>query len=269
LDIWKGNTTTENTKVLQFTYSGTSNQLWNIVPADAGQFILRSAKVPSPYLAASGGLVKGSALVISNDPARALKFTFTPTTYLPDIAIVQDFRSVFDHGPKPARYQKYIMLHDTEGLSSPADIISGWASSGNRVAAHFIVDRDGTIYQCVPMDRIAHHAGYGDAGHNALFAVSVDGRDDMLGAQPIGSWAPDYGMNSFSIGIEMVHVTGGAAYTEAQLQAVDRLISYIDAYYGFESTIIDHKAWRSGNSDTSAAFAPYLRNYQTYRRHTP
>lgn len=55
--------------------------------------------------------------------------------------------------------------------------------------------------------------------------------------------------------------------TEAQLDALDALIAYIDDYYGFESEIIDHKAWRSGNSDTSPEFADYLESYQTKRIH--
>lgn len=36
-----------------------------------------------------------------------------------------------DHGPKPADCQKYIVLHDTEGDSSPADTIDWWESNGN------------------------------------------------------------------------------------------------------------------------------------------
>ena len=74
-------------------------------------------------------------------------------------------------------------------------------------------------------------------------------------------------MNSYSFGIELIH-KGNAAYPKAQLRALDRLIRYIDTYYGFESAIIDHKAWRSGNSDTSAAFKPYLKSYQKRRTHT-
>jgi N-acetyl-anhydromuramyl-L-alanine amidase AmpD len=74
-------------------------------------------------------------------------------------------------------------------------------------------------------------------------------------------------MNAYSVGIEMVHVGGSGYYPEEQLEALDSLIAYIDAYYGFESTIIDHKAWRSGNSDTSPEFADYLYNYQTIRKH--
>lgn len=65
----------------------------------------------------------------------------------------------------------------------------------------------------------------------------------------------------------MVHVGGSGDYPEAQLEALDGLIAYIDAYYGFESEIIDHKAWRTGNSDTSPEFAEYLANYQDHRTH--
>ena len=68
----------------------------------------------------------------------------------------------------------------------------------------------------------------------------------MKGTKDAPSWAQDYGMNSYSVGIEMVHVGGEGAYPEVQLEALDDLIAYIDAYYGTESTIIDHKAWRSG-----------------------
>ena len=182
--------------------------------------------------------------------------------------LTEDYRSSFDHGDKSAAYQKYIMLHDTEGDSSPQSIVDWWDSNGNLVAAHFIVGKDGSIMQCVPLDRIAHHAGYGDAGHNASFGVEDESRDDKLGTTSIGSWAPDYGMNSYSVGIEMVHVGGGSDdYPEAQLEALDALIAYIDAYYGFESEIVDHKAWRTGNSDTSSEFATYLANYQSTRTH--
>lgn len=173
----------------------------------------------------------------------------------------------FFHGEKPAKYQKYIVLHDTEGEGSAKSVISSWAANGNLIAAHFVVNRDGSIVQCVPLDKIAHHAGYGNPGKNKKYGVVDESRDDKLGPRKATKSLPDYGMNSYSVGIEMVHATGGSDYTKAQLEAVDGLIAYIDAYYGFESTIIDHKAWRAGNSDTSAAFAGYLKNYQDHRTH--
>lgn len=179
------------------------------------------------------------------------------------VNIIQDIRWQLSHGSKPAQYQKYIVLHDTEGGGSPQNVIDGWTSNGQRVAAHFVVGKDGTVVQCVPMDNIAHHAGYGNRGYNAQFGVPEDGRDDKRGTSSY-----DYGMNGYSIGIELVHEGwSGESYPETQLDALDRLIAYIDSYYGFQSTIIDHKMWAYGNSDTSAEFAGYLANYRSKRAH--
>ena len=183
------------------------------------------------------------------------------------LSIVDLSQEQFVHGQKPAECQKYIVLHDTEGDNDAASVVSYWAGNGNLVAAHFIVNKDGSVAQCAPLDAIVHHAGYGDTGHNAQFGVEDESRDDKLGTVPIGSAMADYGMNSYSVGIEMVHVGGSGDYPQAQLRALDDLIAYIDAYYGFGSAIIDHKAWRTGNSDTSEEFAGYLRNYQEARTH--
>ena len=183
------------------------------------------------------------------------------------LQLTEDYRESFVHGDKPAEFQKYIMLHDTEGEDEATGVIDYWDGNGNGVASHFVVNRDGTIVQCVPLDKITHHAGYGNEGHNEQFGIEEDGRDDMVGTTPIGDWAPDYGMNAWSVGIEMVHVGGGDEYPEEQLEALDALIAYIDTYYGFESQIIDHKEWREGNSDTSSEFAEYLANYQDHRTH--
>ena len=180
----------------------------------------------------------------------------------------KDIRASFDHGPKSAEYQKYIVLHDTEGEGSASGVVDWWDGNGQGVAAHFIVNKDGSIVQCVELDRITHHAGFGDTGHNQKYGTTDESRDDKVGTKSIGSWASDYGMNSYSIGIEMVHTGGSGDYPAAQLETLDNLVAYIDAYYGFESQIIDHKAWRSGNSDTSKEFAQYLANYQDHRTHS-
>lgn len=181
--------------------------------------------------------------------------------------IVEDMRPAFDHGEKGREFQRYIVLHDTESEADAASIVEYWDQAGAGVAAHFIVNRDGSIVQCVPLDRIAHHAGFGDTGHNELYGVMDESRDDKVGTVPIGGDMADYGMNSYSVGIEMAHV-GGQDYPEAQLEAVDALIAYVNSYYGFESRIIDHKGWRTGNSDTSPEFAAYLANYQAKGTHS-
>lgn len=186
-------------------------------------------------------------------------------TKIQNLNLTKDIRASFDHGFKGSEFQKYIVLHDTEGEGSASGVVDWWDNNGAGVAAHFVINKDGSIVQCVDLDRITHHAGYGDTGHNQKYGTTDESRDDKVGTQSIGSWASDYGMNSYSIGIEMVHVGGSGDYPQAQLEALDNLIAYIDAHYGFESEIIDHKAWRSGNSDTSPEFARYLANYQDHR----
>ena len=181
--------------------------------------------------------------------------------------IEEDYRESFVHGDKPAKYQKYIVLHDTEGDGPASGVVEYWDGSGSGVAAHFVVNKDGSIVQCVKLDKIAHHAGFGDTGHNEKYGVEDESRDDKVGTVELGEGVEDYGMNSYSIGIEMVHVGGEGDYPEEQLEALDGLIAYIDAYFGKESKIIDHKAWRTGNSDTSEEFAEYLKNYQDHRTH--
>jgi N-acetyl-anhydromuramyl-L-alanine amidase AmpD len=171
------------------------------------------------------------------------------------------------HGDKPVEFQKYIVLHDTEGDGEPEGIIDYCEGNERQIAAHFVVGKDGRIVQCVSIDKIAHHAGYGDTGHNEFYGVEEDSRDDKAGSTPIGDWASDYGMNSYSVGIEMVHVGGSGDYPEEQLKALDGLIAYLDAAFGKECQIIDHKAWRSGNSDMSEEFAEYFANYQDHRTH--
>lgn len=220
-------------------------------------------KVNDAGVSSDGGSQGGEEATVSAGEAK-----LTASELRAKLDITEDYRSDFNHGEKGASYQKYIVLHDTEVNSSAASIVNSWGSSGNKVASQFIVNKDGSIVQCVPMDAIAHHAGYGDAGHNSEYGVPEDGRDDKKGTTKAPSKGiTDYGMNSYSIGIEIVHVGGQGAYPEAQLEAIDGLIAYIDAYYGNESTIIDHKMWRSGNSDTSAEFVTYLANYRDHRTH--
>ena len=205
-----------------------------------------------------------TSATIGNKAAQA---TDVVEARLERLDIVEDMRPAFDHGEKGREFQRYIVLHDTESEADAASIVEYWDQAGAGVAAHFIVNRDGSIVQCVPLDRIAHHAGFGDTGHNELYGVMDESRDDKVGTVPIGGDMADYGMNSYSVGIEMTHV-GGQDYPEAQLEAVDALIAYVNSYYGFESRIIDHKGWRTGNSDTSPEFAAYLANYQAKGTHS-
>lgn len=181
--------------------------------------------------------------------------------------MTEEYYDDFQHGEKGYAFQKYIVLHDTEGGGTPEGVVSYWEGNGNLIAAHFVIGKDGHIVQCVPLDVIAHHAGWGSGDANARFEITEDGRDDLLGRQQ-SSYYSDYGMNAWSIGIEMIHTGGEGDYPVEQLDALDALIAYIDAYYGgYGGEIIDHKMWREGNSDTSSEFAGYLANYRNHRTH--
>jgi hypothetical protein len=274
IDI-KGNGMASGTVVQLYDYNGTSAQLWRIVPCGDGWFFLQSAS--GMYLTADPGTSNGNRLTVNahisgsgSDSGQTQKFRFEETSSVASalfdrLGIAVDIRAGFLHGYKGSEHQKYIVLHDTEGTGSPKSVIDWWDGNGNKIASHFVVGTNGAIWQCVPLDQIAHHAGYGGVGYNARFGVTDESRDDKIGrAAP--TYSHDYGMNSYSIGIEMVHVGGrGYSYPVAQLEALDGLIAYIDNWYGFESAIIDHKAWAPGNSDTSPEFAQYLRNYQSRR----
>ena len=187
--------------------------------------------------------------------------------------IIQHQVATFAHGTKDPANQKFIMLHDTEETVDALTTAQSWENSNNGyVAAHFVVGKDGTIVQCVDMNSIAHHAGWGGPGnYDQKFGIGFNDKfginDDMIGTVYLDGYT-SYSMNSYSIGIEMVHVNG-EDYPEEQLIALDRLIAYIDSAFGGNAgEIIDHKAWRPSNSDTDENFAQYLANYQSNRKHT-
>ena len=214
-------------------------------------------------------LVKGKKLY---GPFTRCKHVFNGVKPLKESEITKIWYQSFIHGTKKAGQQRYIMLHDTEAYSGPVNVVEGWKSdNGGTVAAHFVVGRDGKVVQTATMARILHHAGWGGPGNfDAKFGVgSNNGNgkgDDLKGRVALAGYT-SYGMNSYSIGIEMCHVNG-QDYTAAQLKSVDRLIALIDkSYGGYGGKIIDHKTWRPSNSDTDDNFSAYLKSYQTYRRH--
>ena len=54
--------------------------------------------------------------------------------------------------------RRFLVIHFTAGASALSSI-GYWKQLANGVCAHFVIDRDGTIYQCRPCNRTAGHAG--------------------------------------------------------------------------------------------------------------
>lgn len=59
-----------------------------------------------------------------------------------------------------AHSKKYIFLHHTAG-GSAASSVSHWASNKDRIATPYLIDRDGTIYECYDPKYWAYHLGAG------------------------------------------------------------------------------------------------------------
>lgn len=81
------------------------------------------------------------------------------------------------------------------------------------VSAHFMIDRDGYVYQMVPVEKRARHAG------QSLMPLKEDGRIDV---------------NDFSIGIELV-AREDTGYTSAQMIAIAALISHLSFEFPLNS----------------------------------
>ena len=88
--------------------------------------------------------------------------------------------------------RRFLVIHFTAGATGQSSI-GYWKQLGNGVCAHFVIERDGTIYQCRPCNRTAGHAG------------SSRWADPKTGITY-------YGLNACSIGIELAN--GGDAFPE-------------------------------------------------------
>lgn len=54
--------------------------------------------------------------------------------------------------------RRFAIEHNTSGWSAESSI-EGWEKAADGVLAHFVVDRDGSIFQCRPCNRTCGHAG--------------------------------------------------------------------------------------------------------------
>ena len=128
------------------------------------------------------------------------------------------------HGPasrEPIR-PTYLVLHDTEGsqpgvLSWLADVPSSRAP----VSVHYLVCRDGTVYQIAKDTWSAWHAGRTYWPDRAPgISPSATGNYDMTGIE-----------------IEHVTATEGKTYPAAQLHALDELILLLYSRHHYRGTV--------------------------------
>jgi N-acetyl-anhydromuramyl-L-alanine amidase AmpD len=113
-----------------------------------------------------------------------------------------------------------IVLHSTGASYESA---YNWLRNpDSRVSAHFLIGRDGTIVQLVPLEKTAWHAG-------------------------VSSWkGKQQGntVNPFSIGIELEHIDkeSGGDWPEAQIQAVTTLVNELRKRYDISAdNVVGHR----------------------------
>lgn len=109
-----------------------------------------------------------------------------------------------------------LVLHDTGGKTAEG-ALAWFRDPASQVSSHYLIDKDGTIYRCVPEEERAWHAG-----HSELF-----GRPDV---------------NSFSLGIELVDDSDVDAYPAAQLGTlIDLLVDLCRRYRIPLNRVVGHQ----------------------------
>jgi N-acetylmuramoyl-L-alanine amidase len=111
-----------------------------------------------------------------------------------------------------------IVLHHT-GSNNGASDLAWMRNPQSQVSAHYMLDRDGKIYQLVGDEKRAWHAGKGE-----LHGVPTD-------------------VNGRSIGIEIVNDgSGKTAFTDAQYKSLTQLVGYLKQEYKVPgNNIVGHK----------------------------
>ncbi|WNG26855.1 N-acetylmuramoyl-L-alanine amidase [Cystobacter fuscus] len=111
-----------------------------------------------------------------------------------------------------------IVLHHT-GSNNGAGDLAWMRNPQSQVSAHYMLDRDGKIYQLVGDEKRAWHAGKGE-----LHGVPTD-------------------VNGRSIGIEIVNDgSGKTPFTDAQYKSLTQLVGYLKQEYKVPANnILGHK----------------------------
>jgi N-acetylmuramoyl-L-alanine amidase len=98
--------------------------------------------------------------------------------------------------------------------------------ASNGVSAHYIIGREGTIYFCVPENRVAYHAGKGTLKNYPNYKDNLNQHSIGIEMLAVGSPAE---MATFGITAEMYSELDSAhiGFTEAQYESLNRLLNDI------------------------------------------
>lgn len=160
--------------------------------------------------------------------------------YVRDPRVTVAPRPMIDHGPMNAVHG--IVVHQTGGATAKSALDSYLVKGAN--GAHFLIDKDGTIYQTASVHRVTHHVGHLKPRCRVEMRCTPAETKALAGKKPgkeIGrieaakSFPDRYPGNADAIGIELVGAAklkegGGAndyeyeAVTAAQQKSFDWLL---------------------------------------------
>jgi N-acetylmuramoyl-L-alanine amidase len=125
-----------------------------------------------------------------------------------------------------------VIHHTTNDAVEPA--LASLTSRAREVSAHFVIERDGTLYQLVDEERRAWHAG-------------------------ASRWGADTDINSSSIGIELDN-NGREPYAEPQVVALMQLLGDLLSRYRMPAAnVVGHGDVAPGRKVDPSALFPWKR----------
>jgi len=143
---------------------------------------------------------------------------------------------------------KGIVLHNVGVAGQRAkDVIEYFCSLANQkddnkpdvsASAHYVIDQDGTIYQCIPDDEKAYHVGstIKDPKSGLIYTDLARASFGAYASKPL-IMSP----NSCTIGIEMCHGPMGEISAQTYSAALNLCLSLMKKYNLTVTSIFTHK----------------------------
>lgn len=156
---------------------------------------------------------------------------------------------------KDTTKKTHIILHHTAGTNS-ASALQTWitiAKKNPAIGAHFLIDRNGEVTQCIPLDKWSYSLGLAGYTYRSAWekqAVTIEivsaGKIDVDGKTWWGGK-----VNASEVELLAESFRGSKyyhSYTEAQMIALEKLLSFISEQTGIQlktgelTTFFDYQA---------------------------
>jgi N-acetyl-anhydromuramyl-L-alanine amidase AmpD len=138
--------------------------------------------------------------------------------------------------------KKYIILHHTAG-GSAASSIGGWAATPEHIATPYVIDRDGTIYECYDPKYWAYSLGVKGATFLEKAAIPIEianyGALDKTGKTYTGKIiAPEK-----TVKVDFRGQSNWEAYTPQQILSLKWLLPFLIKQFGITPQADRSKFW--------------------------